>query len=194
MAVMKNPWKFLLRRTAVLAACIMIPAFLLGLWEPFRSEVPRKAKETQCRAMMTGFIMSIAAYQSEYKRFPVDVLTSTDPKIPSVTRGKIIATLHPDQNADPSDSNPRRINFFDPPPAKNKRNGIYMDEHNEPVLVDPWGTPFRFNFDQGGEGKVPNPDPRGNKEHPFVETTVLIYSAGPDRNPNTWEDNIMSWK
>lgn len=151
-------------------------------------------RERPGREIFPGFIMGLKAFRTEYNRFPVEALTSTDPKVPSITRGKIMTTLHPDQQADPSESNPRRINFFDSPPAKNKMNGLYVDERNEPVLVDPWGTPYRFNFDQSGKGTVPNPDPRENKKHPFIETDVIMYSAGPDRNPDTWEDNILSWK
>jgi hypothetical protein len=195
MVEMKNRWRFMLRCLAVSAACFFVLIFVAEVWTIiFSDRLPRKAINTKCRAMMIGFIMGLKAYQTEYNRFPVEGLTSIDPKAPSITRGKIMTTLHPDQKAAPTESNLRRINFYDPPPAKNKKNGLCMDEHNEPVLVDPWGTPFRFNFDQTGEGKVPNPDPRDNKEHPFVETTVLMYSAGPDGNPDTWEDNILSWK
>jgi hypothetical protein len=149
---------------------------------------------SRCHQEMTGFIMGIKAYQTEYNRLPIEVLTSTDPKVPSITRGKIIDTLYPYHNASATESNPRKIDFYIPRAALNQKDGLYTDEKDEPVLVDPWGTPFYYSFDQSGEGKVPNLDPRDNKEHPFLETTVIMFSAGPDKNPDTWDDNVMTWK
>ncbi len=73
-------------------------------------------------------------------------------------------------------------------------DGLYYDDHNEPILVDPWGEPFYFIADLKGAGKIPNPDPRDNKTHPFIEKPIIMFSAGPDGNPNTWDDNVLSWK
>lgn len=141
--------------------------------------------------MMSGFIMDIKAYQTEYNRFPSEAISPTR----SQTRGKIMVTLHPDQNApQPPDGNPRKINFFDPPSAKKKMNGLYYDEKDEPVLVDPWGAPLYFMVSLDEKEKIPNPDARDKPANPFIKNSVIVYSAGPDKNPDTWEDNVMSWK
>ncbi len=62
------------------------------------------------------------------------------------------------------------------------------------MLVDPWGEPYYYVMDLNRDGKIPNPDPRDNKANPFIETSVIMMSAGPDHDPNTWDDNVLSWK
>jgi len=139
--------------------------------------------------------MGLKAYHEEYNRFPSEAISPT----PSQTRGKILKTLHPEYDAagHPKkipEGNPRGINFFDPPAAKNKMSGMYYDDKNEPVLVDPWGTPFYFMASPDERKEVPNPDLQERPRDPKVQTDIIIYSAGPDRNPDTWRDNIASWR
>jgi hypothetical protein len=151
--------------------------------------------EMRARTMMTGLVIGLKAYQTEYDKLPTDdVWRSSCPFALHQTRGEILRALHPDQTAPPPAINSRRINFYDPPTAKDKKNGVYVDAQNKPVLVDPWGNPFYVIIAPQGKDKMPNPDPRDAKEHPFLDQTIAIFSAGPDGDPNTWNDNIPQWK
>lgn len=149
------------------------------------------------RSIMAGFIIGLKTYQTEYNRFPVEALASSDPHATYPTRGAILTVLHPDRASTAQvllTCNPHKMVFFDPMPARGKKNGMYDDEQHVPVLVDRWGEPYHFALDLDGDGTVPNPDTRNNKEQPLIEALVIAFSSGPDRDPNTWEDNVMSWK
>lgn len=43
-----------------------------------------------------------------------------------------------------------------------------------------------------GDGTTPNPDPRDGQLKQ-IRARVLVYSAGPDQDPATWADNLVSW-
>lgn len=58
-------------------------------------------------------------------------------------------------------------------------------------VVDPWGNPYHIRMDTDFDGKVA--DPR-SPSLPLVPGRVIVWSAGTDRDPATWEDNIKSWK
>jgi hypothetical protein len=151
----------------------------------------KNSPETHCRAAMTGFVMGLKAYHTEYNRYPAEAISTT----PSQTRGKIMITLHPDQNAfQPPEGNSRKINFYDPPPDRGKGVRLYYDEKKEPIFVDSWGTPFYFVVSPDDKKEIPNPDRRDRQQNPKIEASIIMFSAGPDQNPDTWEDNIMSWK
>jgi hypothetical protein len=181
----------------ILAGCAVTFVVLFAglefiLWYSYR-EMHRP--EDKCRALIAGFKAGLESYKTEYGCIPADALEFKATHATQRTRGKILETLHPDPTKEPPKTNLRRIDFYDPPPAKNGVDGSKFDEqHHEWVLVDPWGEPLYFIIDLKGEGKVPNPDPRDNKEHPFINTSIIVFSAGPDRNLDTWEDNILSWK
>lgn len=139
---------------------------------------------------MVGFIMGIKTFQSEYNTVPTEALSNHNETTPRWTRGAILSALI----GTDAKMNPRHIHFFDPLIARNKRNGFYTNDSGVPVLADPWGTPYFFAMDLNNDGKIPNPDPRDNKSKPFLDAPIIMFSAGPDRDPNTWDDNVLSWK
>ncbi len=60
------------------------------------------------------------------------------------------------------------------------------------TIVDAWGTEFFLMWDANGDGVITHPDPAANGAslpHP-----VLVFSAGPDGDADTWEDNVISWE
>ncbi len=133
--------------------------------------------------------MGIKSFQTEYNMLPKAAIPTPDEKILQRTRGRILlALLGKEHNLNPYD-----IVFFEPPVARGKQHGLYYDENNEPVLVDPWGEPYYFVMDLNNDGKVPNRDSRPNEPRE-LPTTVIVFSSGPDRDPNTWKDNITTWR
>jgi hypothetical protein len=145
-----------------------------------------EARQVQTRAVIKGFQISLQQYFTEYNTWPTATLDEPDKNGWHRTQGKIIETLHGD--------NPRKITFYDPPVAKGGHAGLSYGELQIPILSDFWDQPLYFILDTKGTGQIPNPDPRDNKEHPFITAPILIFSAGPDHDPTTWDDNVVSWK
>lgn len=82
-------------------------------------------------------------------------------------------------------------------PIINPNNTVYIQPipdrlSPDDAYIDPWGTPYHVHIDTTFNRRVPNPQP--DPDRPEIPTTVLVYSAGPDRDPTTWEDNITSWE
>jgi hypothetical protein len=88
--------------------------------------------------------------------------------------------------------NPKKINFLpDLKPVKRGSGPGMLIEGETPALVDPWGEEYYVLMDTDYSGTIENPNPAS------VQTKlcqgVLIWSAGPDKDPSTWQDNVTSW-
>lgn len=57
-----------------------------------------------------------------------------------------------------------------------------------PRILDPWGNVYRISVDVDGDGKLTNP-----QGGPPIPKRCLAWSAGPDGDFATWEDNVVSW-
>lgn len=70
------------------------------------------------------------------------------------------------------------------------------------AMHDIWGSCYFLMLDMNGDGQVKNPErlpgavpnPRAKPLGEFLPMRKAIFSAGPDRDPNTWADNITSWR
>lgn len=57
-----------------------------------------------------------------------------------------------------------------------------------PTIIDVWGRAFFIRMDTDGDGEVEDPSGPGR-----LARKVLVWSAGPDGDAETWEDNVVSW-
>lgn len=92
------------------------------------------------------------------------------------------------------------------------KEGLVRDR-DEWVLVDFWGEPYYMIFDTNKDKKIINPQHEAAKIRPDrvrqdnraplppilgVSRTLInpwfIYSSGPDRDPQTWDDNVIAWE
>jgi len=55
--------------------------------------------------------------------------------------------------------------------------------------VDPWGNAFEYQVDENRDGVIPEPDTGDS-----LRAGVIAWSAGPDGDYDTWEDNIKGWE
>ena len=65
-------------------------------------------------------------------------------------------------------------------------------------VIDAWGMPYFGVFDFNRDGVVPDPEVQANpalriERHPFLARPSAVFSAGPDGDPATWQDNIKNW-
>jgi len=183
-----------------LLVVITIIAVLASMAVPAANIVIRKARETQARAAMSGLIMGIKAYRTEYNRFPDPSAapgsggrTSDTPAITLDGSDGLMDILHPDQNSAPPQNNPRRINFYDPPPAKGSglaaTNGYIASNKS---LVDPWNYSqtqhcYRVAMDYSGDGAIDSGvDPMGGSDN--IQTDVIAWSTGWPVHPPSEND------
>ena len=160
---------------------ITIVAVVAAIAVPAFSAVARQAKVKSSRTLAQQVIVGALGYQAEYSRWPAD--PGSDGALVRTT-GALVAVL----TGTDSQANPRAVSFMGAfRPASSASAGLAPDGS----LVDAWGEPFYLAFDVDGDGSVPNPDPASpltSLGHP-----IIVFSAGPDKDPTTWADNVDSW-
>jgi hypothetical protein len=165
-----------------------IVLLLLSFFVPFGSKVMINTRSGSSKAQIKSLEMAVRGYQTEYNRFPS--LESPPPDADNVEgydttsahgRG-ILAILM----ATDTSKNPRGISFYEPPVSKGGRG--YTKERG---LVDVWGAKgYVIIFDYDGDKKIIDPEHSGST----IAANVIVYSAGPDGDFNTWKDNVKSWE
>lgn len=126
-------------------------------------------------------------YEIEYGHFPTSS-TRGDPDLKTTSRGAILSALIGQNPL----LNPKGIVFCEFSVARNQRDGIWQ-ESGDWVLSDRWGHEYHILLDSNQDGKIANPDTSEAPKNPFLPIDIAIFSAGPDGDPATWEDNIKSW-
>ncbi len=189
---MKNGW----HKLGCGLTVIILVILPLGLSIPFGLRRGGHGPEMRVRSELQNLVIAMKGYQIEYDRLPVEFFPASESK-PQEVKGQILLLLmqegqHP--------SNPRNIGFLEGYPARDGKRGTHMPEVGFPVFADPWGHPYFIIMDLNGDGKIPNPA-KGKRvfrsseiEPETLELEVAAFSSGPDGNPDTWEDNIASWR
>ncbi len=89
-------------------------------------------------------------------------------------------------------ANPRRIKYLPELRQVQEGGGYGLLQSGEMLsVVDPWGEAFYVLMDADYDGSIENPNTTSTNTR--IYQGVLIFSAGEDRMPDTWEDNITSW-
>ncbi|MEM7699350.1 MAG: hypothetical protein AAF236_13215 [Verrucomicrobiota bacterium] len=127
---------------------------------------------------------AISAFYTERRRYPVS-------RSPIESDSDLMSALlgTPESETQPGIS-PRGIAFYAGKQAE--KSGDLWTEGLHPenqTLYDPWGSLFRIALDAEAEGQIENPEIPGS----MILESVLIWSAGPDQDFDTWEDNVTTW-
>lgn len=146
-------------------------------------------QRTVVKSAMKHLAVAMGHFRIEYNRFPLPAPMDETKDLFLRSKGTMFAALLGQDD----ELNPRKIKFVDLPLAKDQKNGL-LDENKEWVLVDRWGEMYYLGLDTDGDNRIQNPEPEGPKVPPFLRTTLIVYSSGPDRDPKTWEDNVCSWR
>ncbi len=166
---------------AVGLVLITLVAVVAGIAVPAFSAVARQAKVKSSRTLAQQVVVGALGYQAEYSRWPADA--GNDGKLVRTTDAFVAVLTGTDAQA-----NPHAVSFMGAfRPASSASAGLAADGS----LVDAWGEPFYVAFDVDGDGSVPNPDPASTLNplgHP-----IIVFSAGPDKDPTTWADNVDTW-
>lgn len=150
--------------------------------------------------MVKDLQVTLKYFQMEYDRWPL-YLEELNAEVPVETQGSIVESLVAEVGRFSPIDNPRAIRFLDLPMARGRKRGLLETVDGVRALVDVWGTRYYVMVDVDDDGKVKNPEAaapanmRFDKKAPKeLPESVVVYSAGPDRNPDTWKDNIVSWR
>lgn len=166
----------------VLAACGLAICFVITSLPA--QERTALASTMAAKACMKGLEIAIKGFQKEYGHLPGVAVLEVDPV---ASHGDVLAAL--------LGGNPRKINFWSPPPRNPDGSGAAADPNGIWDLRDPWGHFYRLHLDKDGDGEMPNPAAGSAPDQPkIIQAPVLIYSAGPDGDFTTWKDNVCSWK
>ena len=145
------------------------------------------ARVAQAKSAIKGLSIAINGYETEYHRDP-----SLGQKLGLVegrnhtVAGDLLNILM----GLPTAYNPRKIRFYDPPTARGSKNGAWIDASGHAHLNDPWGNSYFWRADVEGDRLIPDPEIPGS----FISTLHIVYSAGPDGEHESWDDNVASWK
>lgn len=171
-----------------LLVVIGIIALLAGMAVPAGNMVMKRARALQAKAAMSGLLIAIKGYQTEYNRYPLAADYTAETTIDtSASEGMALLAALMANNVT---ANPRQVKFYDPAPAKNNLNGY---DSASGSLFDPWGNGYSIVIDYGQTGQVANPYDSANN----LSTGVIIYSNGPDRtfdSPAGKPDDVKSWE
>ena len=118
-------------------------------------------------------------YHADYNRWPG---FATNNEAQHLTDGVWVKAMSPAPGEPMPPSNPKRIVFFEAGAgALDKTTGAF---------VDPWGNPFEFQVDVDGNGEMGHPAEGAQT----FRLQAIAWSAGPDGDYASWEDNPTSWE
>lgn len=173
---------------------IAVIGILAGLLLPAGPGVLRKAEKVHAENTAVNLKNAIATFHTEYGEYPLldpnnDFTTDSGHDLMDILLGS-------DEQAEKNGRNPRRIVFISDKAARpvgggRYRKGISIDAHGGGELWDPWGNFYRVRFDTNGNKGVENPDPSAPSA--TIPESIIVWSAGPDGNFDSWEDNVKTW-
>ncbi|WP_075089800.1 type II secretion system protein [Verrucomicrobium spinosum] len=168
---------------------IGIIAILATIAIPTGNIVLKKARELQAKTAMKGLEIAIKGYQTEYNRYPLAADQTDDSAVYDTTDEsgqQLLAVLM----ATDTTNNPRRVRFYDPPPAKNQTNGYDSTTGN---LYDPSArerdTRSRLTTMETASSKIHTapvkPFPLGSSFTPPVRMLSRASAATPSQTTSS---------
>jgi len=155
---------------------IAIIGILLAMMVPAAGMIMKRARKASAKADAGVVTTVMMKYHTEYNRWPSFYQTEAQ----HLTDGGWVATMSPEPVGKPNVDNMKRILFFSP-------GGGALDEVTG-SFKDPWGNPFEYQLDIDQDGSIGHPAGDGD-----IRARVIAWSAGPDGQSETWEDNVSSW-
>ena len=157
----------------------------------------RPANEANAQNTAYNLKNAIAAYYTEYRKYPVPGEPEGDTSLQS-DHALMDVLLGSDPEAEVDGLNPRRIAFFTgkqaKPMGKGKfRKGVHLEEGGRGELWDPWGNYYRVVLDTDHDNRVEKPEWDKTSDSAELHESILVWSAGPDGDFETGKDNVKTW-
>ena len=168
-----------------LLVVIAILGILMAMMIPAAGLILRRAKVAQAKGDAGVATTVMLKYRMEYNRWP-DL--PPDGQNRKTTDGVWVDVMSPaplQPGEKPSEYNFKGIVFFEP-----SGGALAPADHSYPgAFIDPWGSPFQYQFDEDRDGSITHPS--GDD---IIRAQVIAWSPGPDSNYESWEDNVKSWE
>lgn len=162
-----------------LIAWVVLGLLAWGLWK----SIPRSPVGTSTQTQMKALEISLKAYWEHYDGSLLAVSG-----VPARDDIEVTHRILNPLMADTSEFNPELMRFLNLKRATSGKDGAWKDESGHWQLRDEWGTAIRMRFSEADE----QPSPRDPSE--MLTAKYILWSAGPDKDFSTWEDNVTSWK
>lgn len=159
---------------------IAILGILMAMMVPAAGLILKRARLAQAKSDAAVAVTVLMKYQAEYNRWPS---FATAPGL-RLTDAVWVQTMSPAPGAAANPDNFKRILFFEAGGGALAADGLHAG-----AFVDPWGQPFQYQVDLDRNGLIPHPG-----GGPEIKAEVIAWSAGPDANYDSWEDNAPSWE
>jgi prepilin-type N-terminal cleavage/methylation domain-containing protein len=176
-----------------LLVVLVIVATLASVGFAVMASVIVKAKVVSAKSGAVGLESAVNHYASDYGVFPT-VLRSAEAGKEGVRADAGLMDILLGIN---KMENPRAAGYYNGKSASESGKGVGIlseegGQDSSGTLVDPFGSAYHVIVDEDHDGRVPDPDPKSKRK--WLWQGVIVYSAGPDGNLETWEDNVRSWK
>ncbi len=171
---------------------------VVGIFISFRPLHSGHTGESNCQNTAYNLKNAISFYFTEYRKYPVprepreDVQLQSDHVLMDILLGSDPSSEGPDA------LNSRRIAFFTGKQAKQMgegkyRKGVVLGSDGGGELWDPWGNYYRVLLDTNYDSRVKKPLWDQLTEAEELPRSILVWSAGPDGDFETWKDNVKTW-
>lgn len=165
-----------------LLVVLAILGILMAMMVPAAGIILNRAQNAQAKSDAGVVVATLLKYRTEYNRWP-GFATNSEPQ--HLTDSVWVEAMSPETGTDLPPSNPKRIIFFEAGAGSLSTNLPYKGS-----FVDSWGTPFEYQVDLDGNGEMGHPADAGQT----FQAQAIAWSAGKDRDHETWADNVPSWE
>jgi prepilin-type N-terminal cleavage/methylation domain-containing protein len=171
-----------------LLVVVAIIALLAGVALPSFGSIFKKMKKEQARTLGVQIVNSVKNYYAEYSKYPLPADFSGGEVTPMRTDEVLTGTLMGTN----IEMNPKKIRYLPDLKSVEPGGGFGLKTSGELItVVDPWSEEYYVMMDADYSGDIDNPDTTSTTTKLYQG--VLVYSAGEDKDPSTWEDNITTW-
>ncbi len=179
-----------------LLVVIVILGILLAMMVPAAGMVLKKVKMAQARSDAQVVAATMSKYRLEYNRWPkVDEVAEGYPGTSKAWVDIMNPEITTGASAKRDPNNFRQLRFLE------MGKGMKIDDSDpgdfKGGFGDPWShpkkgrLPYLYVCDDDGDGMVRNPNTESNN---LIRADVIAWSAGPDGDYTTWQDNVGSWE
>ena len=183
---------FTLMELLVVMTIILI---LAGIVTPAVTRVIENTKAKKAQQTALQLATSIASYQTEYRRLPLDpkhqagadVQIETDETLMNVLLGQEGNKLNPGNQSFYTGRNAR---------GRPPRNGLVFNPAGGGRLCDPWGNLYQVMLDVDGNHRIKPPFRNVQISGAgIVAKKVIVWSLGPDgvESGDGAKDNVIIW-
>ncbi len=177
-----------------LLVVITIIGILAAIMFPVISRVFGTAKGSHAEVDALQLKNSIAAYYTEYRKYPTDPGSSETANLRS--DHDLMDILLGADNSRGEEYNPRKVVFFTGKQARRAeggkfRKGVTMDRDGGGELWDPYAEFYHIRMDMDYNGRVEAPDWDDTLDSPVVPESILVWSTG--ENLDLDADNVKTW-